>query len=55
MCIPRARIGAVRAEGVESARAGGVGGGSGGGGSGGGGEQSRIDLQLFMEGRQDLG
>lgn len=54
MCIPPARIGAVRAEGVESAR-GGVGGGSGGGGSGGGGEQSRIDLQLFMEGRQDLG
>lgn len=54
MCISPARIGAVTAEGVESARMRGRGGGGGGGG-GSGGEQSRIDLQLFMEGRQDFG
>lgn len=40
-------------EGVESART--RGDSVGGGGGGGGGEQSRIDLQLFMEGRQYLG
>lgn len=56
MCIPPARIGAVTGEGVERAKARGDSGGGGGGGSGGGSrEQSRIDLQLFMEGRQDLG